>query len=115
MADDHQAHYFDLHAREQAELLQSLAPVMGRRAEILEKDIWLCLVLDALFRLPGRKPMAFKGGTEIVQRGAFQPTCAGFAHGGHRGFVRYQRLERQRLVVGDTGQQDAKGVGYGHA
>ena len=65
MADGHQYHYFGLNAREQAELLQSLAPIMGRRAEILEKDIWLCLVLDALFRLPGRKPMAFKGGTSL--------------------------------------------------
>ena len=38
---------------------------MGRRSEILEKDIWLCEVLDALFRLPCRKPMAFKGGTSL--------------------------------------------------
>lgn len=57
--------YFDLTAGEQAELLQDLAPVMGRRAEILEKDIWLCQVLDILFRLPCRKPMAFKGGTSL--------------------------------------------------
>ncbi len=65
MAERHQEHYFGLDVRDQAKLLQSLATVMGRRAEILEKDIWLCLVLDALFRLPCCKPMAFKGGTSL--------------------------------------------------
>ncbi len=57
--------YFDLPLAEQAELLQGLAPVLGRRAEILEKDIWLCQALGVLFALPGRKPMAFKGGTSL--------------------------------------------------
>jgi hypothetical protein len=65
MADLHREHYFDLPDSDQADLLQSLAPVMGRRAEILEKDIWLCQVLDTLFQLPCRKPMAFKGGTSL--------------------------------------------------
>jgi len=57
--------YFDLPASEQAKLLHGLAPVMGRRAEILEKDIWLCQALGLLFALPCRKPMAFKGGTSL--------------------------------------------------
>ena len=57
--------YFDLPVSDQADVLQSLAPVMGRRAEILEKDIWLCQVLDILFQLPCRKSMAFKGGTSL--------------------------------------------------
>ncbi len=65
MAEANRESYFDLPVREQADLLQSLAPVMGRRAEILEKDIWLCQVLDFLFQLPCRKPMAFKGGTSL--------------------------------------------------
>ena len=65
MADIPREHYFDLPISDQADLLQSLAPVMGRRAEILEKDIWLCQVLDILFQLPCRKPMAFKGGTSL--------------------------------------------------
>ena len=65
MADLHREHYFDLPVSDQADLLQSLAPVMGRRAEILEKDIWLCQVLDILFQLPCRRPMAFKGGTSL--------------------------------------------------
>jgi predicted nucleotidyltransferase component of viral defense system len=58
-------HYFKLSLTEQAELLHGLAPVLGRRAEILEKDIWLCQALGALFMLPNRKPMAFKGGTSL--------------------------------------------------
>lgn len=65
MAEIHRENYFDLSVSDQADLLQSLAPVMGRRAEILEKDIWLCQVLDILFQLPCRKPMAFKGGTSL--------------------------------------------------
>uniref|UniRef100_UPI00333FD0F5 nucleotidyl transferase AbiEii/AbiGii toxin family protein n=1 Tax=Castellaniella defragrans TaxID=75697 RepID=UPI00333FD0F5 len=59
------AHYFDLSSTEQAELLHGLATVLGRRAEILEKDIWLCQMLGILFALPNQKPMAFKGGTSL--------------------------------------------------
>ena len=65
MAEVDRESYFDLPVSDQADLLQSLAPVMGRRAEILEKDIWLCQVLGILFQLPCRKPMAFKGGTSL--------------------------------------------------
>lgn len=61
----HTTHYFDLPLQDQADLLHGLAPVLGRRAEILEKDIWLCQVLGSLFTLPCRKPMAFKGGTSL--------------------------------------------------
>ena len=65
MAETHRENYFELPVGDQTDLLQSLAPVMGRRAELLEKDIWLCQVLDTLFQLPCRKPMAFKGGTSL--------------------------------------------------
>lgn len=65
MAESNRENYFNLSVSEQAGLLQSLAPIMGRRAEILEKDIWLCQVLQILFHLPCRKPMAFKGGTSL--------------------------------------------------
>jgi len=61
--------YFDLPVSDQADVLQILAPVMDRRAEILEKDIWLCQVLDILFQLPCRKPMAFKGGAHLLGKG----------------------------------------------
>lgn len=62
---DRPERYFDLSPTEQADLLNGLAPVLGRRAEILEKDIWLCQALGVLFSLPCRKPMAFKGGTSL--------------------------------------------------
>lgn len=57
--------YFALSLDDQADLLRALASRMGRRAEILEKDLWLCQVLGILFRLPCRKSMAFKGGTSL--------------------------------------------------
>ncbi len=57
--------YFKLTSAEQSELLTSLATLMGRRAEILEKDIWLCQILGILFSLACQKPMAFKGGTSL--------------------------------------------------
>lgn len=38
-------------------------------------------------------------------------TC--LTHGCDGGFVRNQRLERQRLLQGDSGQHDAEGVGDG--
>lgn len=60
--DPDSPHYFDLPLREQADLLRGLAPVLGRRAEILEKDIWLCQVLVALSTWPRRKPMVFESG-----------------------------------------------------
>jgi len=58
-------YYFNLNMKEQAEILHGLAPVIGRRAEILEKDIWLCQFLKLIFELPDTKPIAFKGGTSL--------------------------------------------------
>lgn len=57
--------YFSINSDEQSELLNSLAPQAGVRASILEKDIWLCLVMEKLFTLPDAKPMVFKGGTSL--------------------------------------------------
>lgn len=31
----------------------------------MEKDVWICWVLQELFTMPGRLPMAFKGGTSL--------------------------------------------------
>ena len=50
---------------EQANILQTCAGKLGRRPEHLEKDVWICWVLQALFTMPGRLPMAFKGGTSL--------------------------------------------------
>ena len=54
-----------LSAEEQADILQTYAGKLGRRAEHLEKDVWICWVLQGLFGMPGRLPMAFKGGTAL--------------------------------------------------
>ena len=54
-----------LEARDQSEILQTAATKCGRRATILEKDIWLCWVLHVLFSIPDHHPMAFKGGTSL--------------------------------------------------
>jgi predicted nucleotidyltransferase component of viral defense system len=50
---------------EQASILQTCAGKLGRRPEHLEKDVWICWVLQALFTMPDRLPMAFKGGTSL--------------------------------------------------
>lgn len=38
---------------------------LGRSTTVLEKDVWVCWTLDALFRCPGMPDMAFKGGTSL--------------------------------------------------
>jgi hypothetical protein len=57
--------FLHLSAEEQADILQTYAGKLGRRAEHLEKDVWICWVLQGLFGMPGRLPMAFKGGTSL--------------------------------------------------
>ena len=57
--------FLQLSTEEQADILQTCAGKIGRRAEHLEKDIWICWVLQGLFGMPGRLPMAFKGGTSL--------------------------------------------------
>jgi hypothetical protein len=53
--------FLQLSPEDQAEILQTCAGKLGRRAEHLEKDVWICWVLQTLFTMPGRLPMAFKG------------------------------------------------------
>jgi Nucleotidyl transferase AbiEii toxin, Type IV TA system len=57
--------FLQLSPEEQAEILQTCAGKLGRRPEHLEKDVWICWVLQGLFTMPGRLPMAFKGGTSL--------------------------------------------------
>ncbi len=57
--------FLSLGARERADILQTVAARAGRPAIILEKDIWVCWVLHALFSMPDPHPMAFKGGTSL--------------------------------------------------
>ncbi len=57
--------FLELSAEEQSDILQTVAPQLGRGAPVLEKDIWVCWTLQALFSMPGAHPMAFKGGTSL--------------------------------------------------
>lgn len=57
--------FLQLSPEEQADILQTLSAKLGRRVEYLEKDVWICWVLQGLFTMPGRLPMAFKGGTSL--------------------------------------------------
>ena len=57
--------YLSLEPTEQREILQTAAAQLGRQAAVLEKDIWVCWVLQILFSIPDHHPMAFKGGTSL--------------------------------------------------
>ena len=57
--------FLSLDAGERADILRTVAAQSGRAAIILEKDIWVCWVLQAVFSMPDPHPMAFKGGTSL--------------------------------------------------
>lgn len=57
--------FLHLDAGEQSQIYRALAPQLARSPAVLEKDVWVCWVLKALFTMPGRLPMAFKDGTSL--------------------------------------------------
>jgi hypothetical protein len=57
--------FLHLSAGEQSQILRGLGPRLSRSPTVLEKDVWVCWVLQALFMMPNRLPMAFKGGTSL--------------------------------------------------
>lgn len=57
--------FLRLPAAEQADIYITLAQQLGRRPEVLEKDVWVCWTLGRLFSIAGRPQMAFKGGTSL--------------------------------------------------
>jgi len=57
--------FLSLNHRDRREILETVAARAGRPAVILEKDIWICWVLQILFSIPDHHPMAFKGGTSL--------------------------------------------------
>ena len=57
--------FLSLDAGERADILRTVAARSGRAAIILEKDIWVCWVLQAVFSMPDAYPMALKGGTSL--------------------------------------------------
>ena len=57
--------FLSLGDRERKEVLETAAIELRRPESILEKDIWICWLLQSLFSIPDRLPMAFKGGTSL--------------------------------------------------
>ena len=69
--------FLHLPKADQLEVLQLAAERLGRRAAMLEKDVWVVWTLEQLFKLEGRSTaipglrdakvptMAFKGGTSL--------------------------------------------------
>jgi len=57
--------FLQLPSQEQSQALFQLASPLGRSPFILEKDIWICWVLEQLFSIPDSSFMAFKGGTSL--------------------------------------------------
>ena len=55
----------ELRKTDRKDILQAAAAALGRQAAVLEKDIWICWVLQTLFSIPDAHPMAFKGGTSL--------------------------------------------------
>lgn len=57
--------FLRLTAEDQAELYSVAAQDLGRDPRALEKDVWVCWTLEALFNCEGLPSMAFKGGTSL--------------------------------------------------
>lgn len=57
--------YFDLPLDARADFLEAARYKTGTKKLFLEKDIWLCRVLETLFVMPDAPGMVFKGGTSL--------------------------------------------------
>jgi hypothetical protein len=57
--------FMKLSESEQGDILNAVAHQLKKAPVVLEKDVWVCWALQALFTMPGRLPMAFKGGTAL--------------------------------------------------
>lgn len=57
--------FLHIEARDQSKIYRALAMQLARSPVVLEKDVWVCWVLQTLFTMPDRLPMAFKGGTSL--------------------------------------------------
>lgn len=61
MADE----FLELGPKARAAVLRRVGQDIGRAATVLEKDVFLCWTLRALFTMPDAPTMAFKGGTSL--------------------------------------------------
>lgn len=60
-----QPSYFALSSKDRIDALEAAASTLGRPADLLEKDIWVVWVLDALFSSRIGEHLVFKGGTSL--------------------------------------------------
>jgi len=57
--------FLHLSVNDRKTILETAATQLGQQAAVLEKDVWVCWALQALFSIPNAHPMAFKGGTSL--------------------------------------------------
>ena len=57
--------FLHLPAGDRKEILQTAAARLGQQTTVLEKDVWVCWILQTLFSMPDAHPMAFKGDTSL--------------------------------------------------
>ncbi len=57
--------FLSLSQDEQADIITAAAARLGKNPVVLQKDLWVCWALQALFNIPDRVEMAFKGGTSL--------------------------------------------------
>jgi len=57
--------YFGLSTTDKIDALETAASILGRPADLLEKDIWVVWTLDALFESSVGDHLVFKGGTSL--------------------------------------------------
>lgn len=57
--------FFQLSPDVQRQALDRAAAFTGRRAHLLEKDVWVVWALNAVFSAPFGKHLVFEGGTSL--------------------------------------------------
>jgi len=57
--------FLSLSKKDQESIIILGSQKLGRDPNVLEKDLWVCWVLEHLFNMPNRLPTAFKGGTSL--------------------------------------------------
>ena len=61
--------FFNLSLEDQLELIYRTAEKLTVSAAVIEKDIWVCWVLEKIFLQPIK--MTFKGGTSLSKASGF--------------------------------------------
>lgn len=88
---------------EQSKNLRALAPALSRAPSLLEKDIWVCWGLQHLFAMPGRLPMAFKGGTSLSKQSPGTPRPRGLISRGTMAWPAVLALGEPMIEFNHTG------------